>query len=289
MYSHREMVDVRFAPVEVPAWAWQRADVRKALAARDLAAVLRFAQQYAGASQARLAVACGMGQGRMNEVINGRREVSRLDVFERIADGLGMPDNARLLLGLAPSRVESADALSQAGRAEIARVFASQATAANEIRDATRTAHVVDLLAVRALGLIGLNDSLLREPLLADRGEPVEVRVLLLDPDADATARRAVEIGESPESFSAGIRLALARLRDLADEPGITLAAATYTTLPTWRTIRLDDVLYLAAFADDAEGHHSGLYKLTPTPTGVLHAGFLRSFEDQWMTATRVV
>ncbi|MPY86159.1 MAG: hypothetical protein GEV00_23680 [Actinophytocola sp.] len=137
--------------------------------------------------------------------------------------------------------------------------------------------------------MIGLNDSLLREPLLADRDAPVRVRVLLLDPDADTAARRAVEIGESPESFSAGIRLALARLRDLANEPAVDLAVATYETLPTWRTIRLDDVLYLAAFADDAEGHHSGLYKLTATPTGVLHAGFLRQFEDQWVTATRAV
>ncbi|HEX6443606.1 MAG TPA: helix-turn-helix transcriptional regulator [Streptosporangiales bacterium] len=277
------------APVELPAWAWQRPDVRKALAARDVAAVLRFAQQYAGASQARLAVACGIGQGRLNEVINGRREITRLDVFERLADGLGMPDDARMLLGLAPRRVESADAASQAGRAEIARVFASQSTAASDIRDAVRAASVVDLLAVRALGLIGLNDSLLREPLTADPSKPVTVRVLLLDPDAETAARRATEIGESPESFSAGIRLAIARLRDLADEPGVTLAAATYTTLPTWRTIRVDGTVYLSAFADAAEGHHSAVYKLAAAPVSVLHAGFLRAFDDQWVTAERVV
>src|SRR5690606_17476682 len=105
----------------------------------------------------------------------------------------------------------------------------------------------------------------------------------------ETAARRAVEIGESPESFTAGIRLAIARLRDLADEPGVDLAVATYTTLPTWRMIRLDDVLYLAAFADDAEGHHSGLYKLAPTIGGVLYGGFLRAFDDQWVTAHRVV
>ena len=38
------------------------------------------------------------------------------------------------------------------------------------------------------------------------------MRVLLLDPDSPAAAIRAAEIGESPDSFGAGIRLALARL-----------------------------------------------------------------------------
>ncbi|WP_438487469.1 hypothetical protein [Streptomyces sp. S186] len=39
----------------------------------------------------------------MNEIINGRREITRLDVFERVATGLNMPDDARHLLGLAPA------------------------------------------------------------------------------------------------------------------------------------------------------------------------------------------
>ncbi|WTH65754.1 helix-turn-helix transcriptional regulator [Streptomyces sp. NBC_01546] len=61
-------------------------------------------QQYSGASQARIAAAVGMTQARVNEIINRRREVSRLDVYERIADGLNMPDDARHLLGLAAGR-----------------------------------------------------------------------------------------------------------------------------------------------------------------------------------------
>ncbi|UIX34814.1 XRE family transcriptional regulator [Streptomyces sp. GQFP] len=40
---------------------------------------------------------------RVNEIINGHCEVSRLVVYERIADGLHMPDGARHLLGLAAS------------------------------------------------------------------------------------------------------------------------------------------------------------------------------------------
>jgi hypothetical protein len=61
-------------------------------------------QQYAGASQAKIGAAVDLTQARANEVINGRREVSRLNVYERTANGLGMPDDARHLLGPAASR-----------------------------------------------------------------------------------------------------------------------------------------------------------------------------------------
>ncbi|MFD9636794.1 helix-turn-helix domain-containing protein, partial [Streptomyces violascens] len=88
------------ASLELPAWAWERAEVRQALRSRDVGAVFRYVQQYAGASQARIGAATDLTQARVNEIINGRREVSRLDVYERIADGLNMPDDARHLLGL---------------------------------------------------------------------------------------------------------------------------------------------------------------------------------------------
>jgi hypothetical protein len=59
-------------PIELPDWAWERAEVRQALRARDMGAVFRQVQQYAGASQSRIAVATGMTQARINEIINRR-------------------------------------------------------------------------------------------------------------------------------------------------------------------------------------------------------------------------
>ncbi|MER7607908.1 helix-turn-helix domain-containing protein [Nocardioides sp. NPDC127503] len=66
--------------------------------------VFRAMQQYAGLSQARIAAATGLSHSRVNEVINGRREITKLDVFERVADGLGIPAESRRILGLAPAR-----------------------------------------------------------------------------------------------------------------------------------------------------------------------------------------
>jgi hypothetical protein len=54
---------IAYGPVELPALAWRRGEVRSALAERDMATVLRLAQQFTGASQSRLATATGIGQG----------------------------------------------------------------------------------------------------------------------------------------------------------------------------------------------------------------------------------
>ncbi|WP_243719838.1 XRE family transcriptional regulator [Actinomadura sp. KC06] len=74
-----------------------------ALRARDIRTVFRLVQQHAGASQTRIGIACGMSQGKVSETMKeGGPQVLTLDVFERIADGLQMPDTARMTLGLAP-------------------------------------------------------------------------------------------------------------------------------------------------------------------------------------------
>lgn len=270
----------KYGPVEVPGHAWRKPETRQALRQRDAGALLRLVQQHVGVSQARLATATGIGQGRLNEIFNGRRQVTRLDVLERLAGGLAMPDDARVMFGLAPVH---ADTLT--GHAEIATVFTIQAEANRELRESAATVARVDILAVRALGIIALNDSLLRGPLVA-RESVVDVRVLLLDPDSPAAAIRAAEIGESAESFTAGIRLALARLAEFRDHPYVRMQTAVYPALPTWRMLVFDGILYLSAFAASSEGHRSGMYKFTAAGDGVLHAGFLRQFDEMWRQAS---
>jgi transcriptional regulator with XRE-family HTH domain len=248
------------------------------LGSRDVAALLRFAQRYGSASQARLAAATGIGQARINEIANGKREVVRLDVFTRLADGLNMPDDARIALGLAPRQPGRADTYAVSG--EIAQVYRSQEPVAAEIRRRAQDAAELDVLAVRALGIISLNDSPLR-PALLGRDVPLRVRVLLVQPDCPAARQRAEEIGETWESFAAGIRLALARLAEVATaHPTVDMEVRLYTRLPVWRTIRLDGMAYVSSFSATWEGHESVIYEIPDTPRGSLWAGFRRQFED---------
>ena len=272
-------------PLTLPDWAWQRPDVRTALKERNVATLLKATQQYTGASQSRVAVAVGLSQGRVSEIMRGNRTVTTLDLFERIADGLDMPDDARMLLGLAPQHPAGLDHLSASGRAEILAVYPSQSTARAEIERRAGLAAKIDVLAVRGLGILGMNDSLLRSRLQL---HSVAVSVLLLDPDGEAAHRRAAEIGETYGSFSAGIRLSIERLADLAQDAA-TIEAHVYDILPTWRVIGLDATLFISAFGETHEGHTSPMYKLTGSPHGALHRGFHRFMGELRRTARRVV
>ncbi|MFJ8695575.1 helix-turn-helix domain-containing protein [Streptomyces roseolilacinus] len=278
-------------PIDLPERLWELAEVRQALRARDIGTVFRYAQRYAGVSQARIATAVDMTQARVNEIINGRREVTRLDVYERIAEGLRMPDGARHMLGLAASREKSAgEAVSDlAAFPEVVRVYPAQASAAGEIQQQVRAAANLDVLAVRGLGIIGLNDSLLRACLpRVQGGSGLRVRVLLLDPESSAIAQRAAEIGESAQSLADGVRFAEARLRELVAD-GCDVQAYRYRMLPTWRVIRADSTMFVGAFDVGWEGHESATYKIMETSQGPLFRGFRRMFEAIVNEAERTV
>src|SRR6266496_3390807 len=98
---------------------------------------------------------------------------------------------------------------------EIADIYENQAAAEEEIRRLAEDARAVDILTIRGLGIIGLNDSVLRRQLFSGTANRRHVRVLLLDPDSRHTRLRAEEIGESWEAFTQGINLAVQRMREL--------------------------------------------------------------------------
>ncbi|NBE95092.1 helix-turn-helix domain-containing protein [Nonomuraea sp. KC401] len=92
-----------FDPVEIPASVWDRDESREILKKRDIGGLFGLAVKYAGASQVRIGSATGIGQSRVNRIMRGTAgPIEELAVFERIATGLGLPDHARMLLGLAP-------------------------------------------------------------------------------------------------------------------------------------------------------------------------------------------
>src|ERR1700744_228915 len=93
-----------FDPPEIPPVFWQRTDVRSALSRRDMGTLFTLLKQHLQLSQIRIGTAVGLSQGRVGEVMRAERGIARLQVFERIADGLGMPDDARLLLGVTPRK-----------------------------------------------------------------------------------------------------------------------------------------------------------------------------------------
>jgi transcriptional regulator with XRE-family HTH domain len=90
-----------FDPPEIPPAFWYRDDVRQALRDRDMGTLFALLRRRAGLSQTRISTATGLGQGRVSEIVHGTRAVAAVHVFQRIADGLGMPPAARQELGIA--------------------------------------------------------------------------------------------------------------------------------------------------------------------------------------------
>lgn len=280
-----------YGPLHLSAAVWRHDDTAVALRDRDVGALLRIVQRHTGASQTRIAAAVGLSQGRANEILRGRRRVDSLAVLERVADGLSMPDAARMLLGLAPQIAATATTVDDLSGAAgvIARSYPSQSHAAQAIRERLTASHAVDVLVVRGLGLIALNDSLLRGPLTARRTRPLALRVLMLAPESSAAAARAGEVGETPESFSAGIRLAEQRLRELVGHPALEVSLYHYDRVPTWRVVATDSSVFIGTFDAGWEGHASPMYRLDVTSGAALYRGARRMIGEMMSTAVRVI
>jgi transcriptional regulator with XRE-family HTH domain len=88
----------RHQPPAPPPGFWDRPEIVAALAARDIGAVVRNFRKWTGASQTDVSMLVGIPQPHVSELERGFRHVTALDLFERFADGLGIP---RRLLGLA--------------------------------------------------------------------------------------------------------------------------------------------------------------------------------------------
>jgi hypothetical protein len=101
------MRDSAFGPPAIPPGFWARPEVRRALAARDMGELFRLLCQWTRTSQMRIGTATGMAQGRISDIVRGKYRVKTVAVFTRIADGLDMPDQARILLGVAPAQADA--------------------------------------------------------------------------------------------------------------------------------------------------------------------------------------
>src|SRR5215211_649656 len=93
-------------PLRVPPDFWQRDEVTAALERRDIGRLFRLLRKYCGASQTRIGTAVDMTQSSVSLIVNRSTAVTAIAVLERIADGLAMPDLARMRLGLAPKEVD---------------------------------------------------------------------------------------------------------------------------------------------------------------------------------------
>ena len=97
-----------FDPRAVPLTFWRDSEVQTALAQHDIGALFRmFLAQHPDCTQTQLALLTEHDRSEVSNLVRGSRSgrIGDIDVLTRIADGLQMPDEARVLTGLAPASV----------------------------------------------------------------------------------------------------------------------------------------------------------------------------------------
>lgn len=105
-------------PVPIPEHEWYTAAMVEALRARDARSLLKLAQKY-GASQLYISsrvmylTGASLTQNQISLIITGKAHVEKLEVWERLAAALDMPDRARVILGLAPATHSAIDSFNQ--------------------------------------------------------------------------------------------------------------------------------------------------------------------------------
>ena len=226
-----------FDPPAIPAEFWARPSVTQALAKRDVGALFRLLRQYAGLSQTRIATATGIPQGRVSELIRDKRAVGAAHVFERIAEGLGMPDAARLALGLAPHRPPATKEEASPARSRTRREtdLVRQITAARNIdgvvvaalQSETETIRLLDrrlgapTVAAKLEAHIGQVETGLRYSLRPSNRQ--QLAAVLADASALA-GWQAIDMGRLPQAWDHFER-ATAAAREAADACLLAFAA----------------------------------------------------------------
>ena len=171
-------------------------------------------------------------------------------------------------------------------RAGIAAVYETQAEAEEELLRLLASSARIDILAIRGLGIVGLNAALFRRPLLTSPAAKT-IRALFLTPDSVHAKQRAEETGESAASFAQGIALGLARLRELKRHSPHEIDIRLYDELPVWRIIGFEDVAFVSTYVPGREGQLSHMFKIVPQEGGVLYAAFTRMFERMFDAGAR--
>jgi transcriptional regulator with XRE-family HTH domain len=86
------------SPLRLPPHLLERPEFLIAGADRDFGTLFRLVKKYGGISQVRIAAALDMTTSRVGEIIRGERQITSIDVIERVSDRLRIPGR---LLGLA--------------------------------------------------------------------------------------------------------------------------------------------------------------------------------------------
>jgi tetratricopeptide (TPR) repeat protein len=227
-----------FDPPALPDGFWDRHDVRQALAERKIGALFRLLIKPGPGmlSQMRIATATELTQGRVSMIARDLQGVTSLERLTGIATGLGMPDHARVLFGVAPRQAGTPPAKrvvpgSEADQAaELLRRISNarylDASVIEILQDETNAIRLLDRrLGAAVVGKldahIGQLEDSLRHSLMPGRRKHL---ALVLADAAALAGWQAIDTGRLATAWS-HFETATAAAREAGDSPLLAFAA----------------------------------------------------------------
>ena len=162
---------------------------------------------------------------------------------------------------------------------EIHSMYQSQHESNKDIVDLVKQANEIDILTIRGLGIIGLNDAMLRKPIRSIGEKAIKIRVIMLSPSSNFVHERANEIGESYEVYKKALDLGINLVKTFKNETHHDVKIFLYDKRPCWRIIRIDNWYFVSVFDEHTEGHQANVYRIDGTKNGTLGKALKRHLE----------
>jgi hypothetical protein len=263
-----------------------RPDFSEACAHRDLGAMLGIAIKWGGAgfSVSHVARRCEMTASQVTDYVRRGRQATRLEVFERVADGLHIPGN---MLGVTNRPWESEDLVasdeSEAASAQ-AMVGAYSGRGSITRRQWNRTiegaSEHVWLYGMAEFGYA--TDEEVPAILANSAGRGCDIRILLLDPEFRAVAEIDEDEGSPAGTLSTRIRAALARFERMREQCGNGFDIRIYDSHPGVSLVRGDDRIIVTPYLRFFTGSNSPTFEFRAGSASRIFERYERHFRHVW-------
>ena len=255
---------------------------------QDMGELFRLLRFKAKITQTRIATATGITQGRVSDIVRNEHAVQTLAVYTRIADGLNMPEHARILLGVAsePATGASPDPEPASGDGSQQRELLRQIASARHIdtsivqvlQEETNTVRLLDrrlgapAVAAKLEAHIAHLTASLHHSLSPDRRQ--QLAAVLADAAALA-GWQAIDMGRLPAAWN-HFETAAAAAREAADNCLLAFAAG-------------EQAYVLLDLGQPAEGLDKVRAVYEQTHAAIPHQmrGWLRAAEGEMAAAAR--
>jgi hypothetical protein len=278
------------SPLVLPDEFWTNDDVHTALTTQDVGALFRLVHKR-GISETRIGAATENAQSDVSDYIRGKKRAMALAVFQRVADGLAMPDHARrTFFGFPPGVLDLVDALYSdieriTGAPDVVRAYPMRGLITrNQWNDIIRGSH--DQLWLYGMAEMGFAIDDQVPGILTDAAAAgCEVRILLLDPTYAGTDDIDIDEGNPAGTLKPRITAALARFNAVRRSANDRINIRVYDAPPTLSIVRGDDRMLVTPYMRFFVGSNSPTFELANRADAKTFDRYTRHFENMWTQA----